>query len=140
MERGLTRHGTRRFASVQVMKRQLWEAPYQSLGEAITRANAEMVSPWLAMLTGRGKIKPLLANALAYLRLSSTAAGRGQKFGRDVCSVGRRATAPAKEGLPDVGSKYGDNTRAGQGGKRDEMIVHLRVIESLHRRLDHAID
>jgi enoyl-CoA hydratase/carnithine racemase len=29
--------------SVGVMKRQLWEAPYQSLGEAITLANAEMV-------------------------------------------------------------------------------------------------
>ena len=25
------------------MKRQLWEAPYQSLGEAVTLANAEMV-------------------------------------------------------------------------------------------------
>ncbi|WP_114969277.1 enoyl-CoA hydratase [Rhodoferax ferrireducens] len=30
--------------SVRVMKRQLWEAPYQSLGEAITLANAEMVT------------------------------------------------------------------------------------------------
>jgi enoyl-CoA hydratase/carnithine racemase len=30
--------------SVRVMKRQLWEAPYQSLGEAVTLANAEMVS------------------------------------------------------------------------------------------------
>ena len=30
--------------SVQVMKRQLWESPYQSLGEAIMLANAEMVS------------------------------------------------------------------------------------------------
>lgn len=29
--------------SVRVMKRQLWEAPYQSLGEAIALANAEMV-------------------------------------------------------------------------------------------------
>ncbi|RZL91415.1 MAG: enoyl-CoA hydratase [Variovorax sp.] len=29
--------------SVGVMKRQLWEAPYQSLGEAVTLANAEMV-------------------------------------------------------------------------------------------------
>jgi len=29
--------------SVGVMKRQLWEAPYQSLGEAVTVANAEMV-------------------------------------------------------------------------------------------------
>ncbi|MDM0065464.1 enoyl-CoA hydratase [Variovorax sp. J31P207] len=29
--------------SVRVMKRQLWEAPYQSLGEAVTLANAEMV-------------------------------------------------------------------------------------------------
>lgn len=29
--------------SVGVMKRQLWEAPYQPLGEAITLANAEMV-------------------------------------------------------------------------------------------------
>jgi enoyl-CoA hydratase/carnithine racemase len=28
--------------SVQVMKRQLWEAPYQTLGEAVTLANAEM--------------------------------------------------------------------------------------------------
>jgi enoyl-CoA hydratase/carnithine racemase len=28
--------------SVRVMKRQLWEAPYQSLGEAIALANAEM--------------------------------------------------------------------------------------------------
>lgn len=30
--------------SVRVMKRQLWEAPYQSLGEAIALANAEMVT------------------------------------------------------------------------------------------------
>lgn len=30
--------------SVRVMKQQLWEAPYQSLGEAIALANAEMVS------------------------------------------------------------------------------------------------
>lgn len=30
--------------SVRVMKSQLWEAPYQSLGEAIALANAEMVS------------------------------------------------------------------------------------------------
>lgn len=30
--------------SVRVMKRQLWEAPYQSLGEAITLANTEMVA------------------------------------------------------------------------------------------------
>lgn len=30
--------------SVRVMKRQWWEAPYQSLGEAITLANAEMVT------------------------------------------------------------------------------------------------
>jgi enoyl-CoA hydratase/carnithine racemase len=30
--------------SVRVMKRQLWEAPYQSLGEAVALANAEMVS------------------------------------------------------------------------------------------------
>jgi len=29
--------------SVSVMKRQLWEAPYQSLGEAVALANAEMV-------------------------------------------------------------------------------------------------
>jgi enoyl-CoA hydratase/carnithine racemase len=29
--------------SVQVMKRQLWEAPYQALGDAIALANAEMV-------------------------------------------------------------------------------------------------
>ena len=29
--------------SGRVMKRQLWEAPYQSLGEAVTLANAEMV-------------------------------------------------------------------------------------------------
>lgn len=29
--------------SVQVMKRQIWEAPYQSLGEAVVLANAEMV-------------------------------------------------------------------------------------------------
>lgn len=29
--------------SVRVMKQQLWDAPYQSLGEAITLANAEMV-------------------------------------------------------------------------------------------------
>jgi enoyl-CoA hydratase/carnithine racemase len=28
--------------SVRVMKRQLWEAPYQSLGEAVTLANSEM--------------------------------------------------------------------------------------------------
>ncbi len=28
--------------SVRVMKRQLWEAPYQTLGEAVTLANAEM--------------------------------------------------------------------------------------------------
>lgn len=28
--------------SVRVMKRQLWEAPYQTLGAAITEANAEM--------------------------------------------------------------------------------------------------
>ncbi|MDF2466364.1 MAG: echA [Ramlibacter sp.] len=30
--------------SVRVMKRQLWEAPYQSLGEAVTLANAEMIT------------------------------------------------------------------------------------------------
>lgn len=30
--------------SVRVMKRQLWEAPYQSLGEAVALANAEMVA------------------------------------------------------------------------------------------------
>jgi len=30
--------------SVQVMKRQLWEAPYQTLGEAVALANAEMFS------------------------------------------------------------------------------------------------
>jgi enoyl-CoA hydratase/carnithine racemase len=30
--------------SVRVMKRQLWEAPYQSLGEAIALANTEMVA------------------------------------------------------------------------------------------------
>lgn len=30
--------------SVRVMKRQLWEAPYQSLGEAVTLANSEMFS------------------------------------------------------------------------------------------------
>ncbi|MBT9466365.1 enoyl-CoA hydratase [Hydrogenophaga sp.] len=29
--------------SVRVMKRQLWEAPYQSLGESVALANAEMV-------------------------------------------------------------------------------------------------
>lgn len=29
--------------SVRVMKRQIWEAPYQSLGDAVTLANAEMV-------------------------------------------------------------------------------------------------
>jgi len=29
--------------STKIMKRQLWEAPYQSLGEAITLANSEMV-------------------------------------------------------------------------------------------------
>lgn len=29
--------------SVRVMKQQLWEAPYQSLGAAVTLANAEMV-------------------------------------------------------------------------------------------------
>ncbi|HVR52788.1 MAG TPA: enoyl-CoA hydratase [Pseudorhodoferax sp.] len=29
--------------SVRVMKRQLWEAPYQTLGEAVALANAEMV-------------------------------------------------------------------------------------------------
>lgn len=29
--------------SVRVMKRQIWEAPYQSLGEAVALANAEMV-------------------------------------------------------------------------------------------------
>ena len=29
--------------SVRVMKRQVWEAPYQSLGEAVAMANAEMV-------------------------------------------------------------------------------------------------
>lgn len=29
--------------SVRVMKRQIWEAPYQSLGEAVVLANAEMV-------------------------------------------------------------------------------------------------
>lgn len=29
--------------SVKVMKRQLWEAPFQTLGEAVTLANAEMV-------------------------------------------------------------------------------------------------
>jgi len=29
--------------SVRVMKRQFWEAPYQTLGEAIELANAEMV-------------------------------------------------------------------------------------------------
>lgn len=28
--------------SVRVMKRQLWDAPFQTLGEAITVANAEM--------------------------------------------------------------------------------------------------
>ena len=28
--------------SVAVMKRQLWEAPYQALGEAVALANAEM--------------------------------------------------------------------------------------------------
>jgi len=30
--------------SVRVMKQQLWEAPFQTLGEAIALANAEMVS------------------------------------------------------------------------------------------------
>lgn len=30
--------------SVRVMKRQLWEAPYQGLGEAVVLANAEMVA------------------------------------------------------------------------------------------------
>ena len=30
--------------SVRVMKRQLWEAPYQSLGEAVTLANAEIIT------------------------------------------------------------------------------------------------
>ena len=30
--------------SVRVMKRQLWESPYQTLGEAVTLANAEMFS------------------------------------------------------------------------------------------------
>jgi enoyl-CoA hydratase/carnithine racemase len=30
--------------SVRVMKRQLWEAPYQSLGEAVALANSEMVA------------------------------------------------------------------------------------------------
>lgn len=30
--------------SVRVMKRQLWEAPYQSLGEAVALANTEMVA------------------------------------------------------------------------------------------------
>lgn len=29
--------------SIRIMKQQLWEAPYQSLGEAVTFANAEMV-------------------------------------------------------------------------------------------------
>jgi enoyl-CoA hydratase/carnithine racemase len=29
--------------SVRVMKQQLWEAPYQSLGAAVALANAEMV-------------------------------------------------------------------------------------------------
>ena len=48
------RAGTRRVAqslasevsprSVKVMKRQFWEAPYQTLGEAIELANTEMVA------------------------------------------------------------------------------------------------